>query len=275
MTTERTSSHDDSHAHVDPIDLSQALHSLCMATAFSMGTPLPRPASFLDLPGELRNEVYPHALQYDNERRLSLKLKASASGKAYVKEPTPSLCYAVPLMWKEVLSVYYAQNRFRIPVVSPKQREAFRTWVRYRGQLLKELTSLKLAWKVLYHYPYGEKYGRKLSSILRLTITADGQLAVQHSSNLFSGCGCYLVPLVEEDWKQIEPDDTDTGHLIGQEEGQDVSEVNPVVGFALKFCRVLDFAGNRYLGPKKVGLFGTSSTDPCARCGERAYASRF
>lgn len=107
-------------------------------------------ATFLDLPGELRNEVYPSVLRYDAEQYIKLKLKLRSDGKSYIKAPHPPLWHAVPVpqIRDEVLSVYYSENRFRTSIKTKRQRNVFRGWVEQCGSVLDGLKILVLQAKV-------------------------------------------------------------------------------------------------------------------------------
>lgn len=200
-------------------------------------------------------------------------MKATAGGWIYLHEQTPLICYAIPLLPHETYSFYYSENRFQMAVVTPKQRVAFRMWVRHYGKVLQDLKSLKLTMRLpilepRYLYRVKNEY---LTSNLPLNVEANRTMIIRHSCRYFYGCACWLVPYVEEDLRKSRSN----MKCLEDADKEQLSSIanNPAIDFAPKFCRSLDLGEYRIDQIKCLGWFNRHGTSPCVRCGERTAIS--
>ena len=209
------------------------------------------------------------ALRFEKEQILTLKHKRNTGGKTCLKEYTTPLCYAVPLLWKEILPFYYAENVFFIRVTTADQRDAFRTWVQQRGKLLEGMKSIKLPFKVSV---WDERSGRdekwidNVGCYLHVTLTPTEAVSIRQTfSNLKtlmvrSTCACWLLESVETAELKAMPTQMTGAH------GYDVCEVNPVIKFATKFSRVLDNSGSRFKAFRRLDSHVVAAQATCPRC---------
>ena len=229
-----------------------------------------QPASFLSFPGELRNEIYYHVLRYSGERRLSIKLKSSSDGGVYVREQTPLLCYAVPTLSIEMLSVYYRENTLRISLVTQEHRVAFRAWVSQRGSMLQFTKGLKVVFKA----PFLEARYRDtgLTAAFGLQRGLQDRISIRFSCYQFCGCACWLAQYVEQDAARLASAQQDTTWAVG--EIAPTSHSNLAIDFALRLALVLDACEAEGMDELiSLGWYQRYGSIPCECCGAMSVLS--
>ena len=205
-------------------------------------------ATFYDLPGELRNEIYPTVLQYEKEQYIKLKRKFSSNGIVYIKFPQPPLSHAIPLLRHEVLSIYYNINTFRVSIKTKQQRETFRAWVGQLGRVLAGLQRLKMMVMAPISRPKFRYYRRDdLICTLNLANNKDGQPTIEHSKRgCLSNCVCWFDALVEAGLQR-------SRSMVGassneqQQKPPTAASSNPVINLSLKLCDILDMTESQAL----------------------------
>lgn len=197
--------------------------------------------SFLDLPGELRNEIYRLALRHDNIRNLKLKYRFTRNGSTYTNERLPPLYHALPQHRGEILSIYYSESKFRIHLWKGEHREIFRAWIDLRGKALDGLKHLELIFRrFCWHREIGSY---SASAALLLTFDANGNLILPRVMPMLNLCTCWVIPLVEGAYKQSIAESQalhETPDPTGQETVTESSAPHPILNFALKLCSLRD-----------------------------------
>ncbi|KAK5710304.1 hypothetical protein LTR17_019010 [Elasticomyces elasticus] len=221
-----------------------------------------RPTSFLDLPGELRNVIYQLLLHRDRHIRIGFKysgdlvqgnpglgqgpkpiyhgiyssfLIRGESGNIYrsvIKEKLPLVAQASPLLKREVLEIYYSENRFRLPLRNFMDRRLVRQWVAERGSLLKGVREVKLQ---MTHVRV-----REFSALIHVAMQEDGSIFVgtrkDHYEDFRSVVSCKCT---FSDWVDgVLP-------VSGRHpEYADVREmdIGPVMQAVIKICEAAEYA---------------------------------
>lgn len=188
-------------------------------------------ASFLKLPSELRNIIYELALQRPRHVRIGAKYTCDLPEKytwitpkysqrtrwdwpAYiarhvprqflssdiaslqrlcVKEQCPPLAIAVPLAKREILSVHYAVNKFKVQIRNTLERRAFVDWCLLRRELLKGIRCIRTTGLVrMGHRNTSYRWGFRLQKVgegidARCEIQDDNKMVLRRPA-----CDCTL-----------------------------------------------------------------------------------
>jgi hypothetical protein len=115
--------------------------------------------SFLDLPKELRQEIYRYAVVTRGFQRLRLWQGGDVRSQI-LERKLPTLCYALPLFRQEILEVYYRYNTFSMRQGNDRLLVAcFRKWLRNAGSVAtKEIRHLIIECKSGPRYPDGNQW---------------------------------------------------------------------------------------------------------------------
>lgn len=213
-------------------------------------------ASFNSLPPELRNAIYELALRqskrifigfkYDVDLPKALQVlgrpKTQRRGVRYpfmaiemesvkrttIVESIPPLATALPLLKREVMSMHYSENGFRVSLCNTVERRLFRDWALQRGPMLRELASLSLV------VPRARHRWGPLSVELFLNDSGGVEVACpQYVAHHYRPCTCDFVDVVAQRLSSGRARSFDCVRTL---------DVGPVVESALAFAEAMELA---------------------------------
>lgn len=236
-------------------------------------------ASFNSLPPELRNTIYELVLRRSGRIRIWWKyglhvpdylqllhrwlpaLQKGASVPLLAREIEsaspmvardicPPLALALPLFRREILSMHYSENAFRIKLCNGVERHLFRDWVLRRGGLLKGLKNLKLAIPAA-------RFDRGAVTVW-LSLGDEGQVIVSwrsHFGPYTPLCACDVAVAVSRRLSSRPHAAFDCTMAL---------DVGPVASFALAYTEAMELAEEAWVARNLAHLTSGSGNPNCA-----------
>ncbi|KAK5122713.1 hypothetical protein LTR85_003628 [Meristemomyces frigidus] len=252
---------------------------------------MPKYASFLDLPGKLRNVIYELALRRSRRVRVGFKYDCETPdhlsviekprhrkpfysgiyrpllrceiGSVYwtqIEETVPILARAMPLLQQEILSIHYSENTFRIPLRNTLDRRLCAKWIRMRGPALRGLRHVRLQMPQVRPWNFGWS--------VELTLRDDG--IVEEKINEWSSvrdCVCSVQQMVALRLSHQ--------HATAFGGARDIDS-GPLAGLILNICLAAELAERAWetQTPSVRDIYGprawTLPWQDCQSCGKKA-----
>jgi hypothetical protein len=148
---------------------------------------------FLDLPKELRQEIYRYVVVTRGFQRLRLWQGGDVASQNYERKE-PAVCEAVPLFRQEILEVYYRYNTFSMRQGNEKKLlTSFRRWLRSADSVAtKEIRHLVIECKSGPRYADGNKWE------IDIRLTQVSKLEVEWRTCCSKGCDNYALNQMED-----------------------------------------------------------------------------
>ena len=184
--------------------------------------------SFLDLPRELRDEIYRYALLTTRVHRI--RERSSDYGPFRFEEKMPDLLNVIPIFADEILEIHYEQNLIRYSVDRNDDYDYFLDWVHYHGlSFVQHVRNLQ----VRHRYKFNPTQWCERNAFMTTTIMmqSDGSIAVStRDSRSPDDCQCSVEKLIHE--RLSREDALADAHYL--ERLEEYAEYGPVLGYALQ-----------------------------------------
>lgn len=109
----------------------------------TMASPPSTPRGFLDLPQELRDEIYQYVLIKDH---AVITLLSNEDCKSQISAAQPPICYVSKQIRSEALPIFYRSNNFAAELADDEDLETLQNWFATIGkQNVKDLRVLSLS----------------------------------------------------------------------------------------------------------------------------------
>lgn len=235
--------------------------------------------SFLDLPRELRDQIYKCVLTSSNKVwKLRPKLEQDRNGRTRIQEQLPKLFYGMPLLSQEVLEMHYKCSTLHFVAVENESREPFLDWMQQRGAvLIKHIRCIKIRHRMNINGPYTPLCSRGYIAT-RIEKKLDGGLCVHTTHGRWhSDCQCGIAELVQE--RLLREDalaDTDCIQRI-----QKSTEYGPVLGFVLQLLEAVQLAQDHERtvmdlpDPRRRAYVHGRNPKHCTMCGKRKWGLQY
>ena len=235
--------------------------------------------SFLDLPRELRDQIYKCVLTSSNKVwKLRPKLVQDRSGRTRIREQLPKLFYAVPLLSQEVLEMHYKCSTLHFVAVENESRAPFFEWMQHRGAvLIKHIRCIKIRHRMNINGPHSPLCSRGYIAT-RIEKELDGGLSVDTShGRSHIDCQCGIAGLVQERLSREDAlADTDCIQRIEKS-----TEYGPVLGFVLQLLEAVRLAQDRERtvmdlpDPRRRLYLHGRNRKNCTMCGKRKWGFQY
>lgn len=200
------------------------------------GTTAKQGTSFLDLPRELRDQIYEYALASGKIGNL----EQNRRDRTRVRMQPPSLFYAMPVFSQELLEMHYRCSTLRFAAANNQSRDLLLDWFqRHRLATMKDIHCVNIEHRMNFD-GHGTATGfRYITTTIGKSPDPGLNIQTTHTRSL-SECRCGIAELVRE---RLLRDDAVAGadwiHRIEQS-----TEFGPVPGFALQLLEAVRLAQN-------------------------------
>jgi hypothetical protein len=233
--------------------------------------------SFLDLPREVRNEIYYYAVVYPGTIWNVRKTRTSKQhNKKLILERLPQLCRAIPLYTEEVLETHYIHNNLRFASYYGDGPSKLLDWIHRRGvDLVKNVRHIQ----IVHHLNNGPCLTIYPPGHVTTTIIQKPNCTIEATCNqqrIEDDCHCGIAELVQERLLRGDAQmDPDCVHRIEMS-----TMYGPVLGFTLQLLEAVQLAlkhasTDKGLSFSERRLMHEKLPKDCIMCGKRKWAFRY
>lgn len=237
--------------------------------------------TFLNLPRELRDQIYSFALQSTQHWKIG------------ARERLPRLYHRMPYLSAEILETHYRENTLRFVATRQDNFPSLLKWLQKRGDALtKNVRKLEIVHRIMSNTAWYLPYHRYLK-LTTVSVNPAGELEVSTSECrplirssldgprwnerdkpvLVEACQCSLPALVHE---RLSRDDARADPLC-VERLEMSTRLGPVLGFAVQMCEALRlmFAHEdpvREMATAEMMEYMPTLLTECVLCGRAKWA---
>ncbi|HEX3641922.1 MAG TPA: hypothetical protein VHV10_11585 [Ktedonobacteraceae bacterium] len=235
----------------------------------------PNGTSFLDLPRELRNEIYRYAVVSDQVYKIRARAtRKDSTDNKKTRERLPPLYHVSLQFEQEVLEAHYRHNTIRYTAVHNHDPDVLLSWIQRRGpELVKHIRRMEVV------HPFNvERIRLYTRCVIKTTIEqrSDGTVEVSTAHpRAIGSCHCGIAELVQE--RLLRDDAQANAECLRRIEQS--AQYGPVLGFALQLLEAVQLGQTHEATMSRLSAaaqfqYHREFTPDCILCGKRKWVLR-